>query len=51
MVGTSPSSPDPTDGLAWSRLKGPTALRIVLGTQLRRLREARGITAAAAAQA
>ncbi len=51
MVGTSPSSPDPTDGHAWSRPKGPTALRIVLGTQLRRLREARGITAAAAAQA
>jgi transcriptional regulator with XRE-family HTH domain len=50
-VGTSPSSPDPTDGHAWSQLKGPTALRIVLGTQLRRLREARGITAAAAAQA
>jgi transcriptional regulator with XRE-family HTH domain len=51
MVETSPSSPDPTDGHAWSRLQGPTALRIVLGTQLRRLREARGITAAAAAQA
>ncbi|MCA1694673.1 MAG: helix-turn-helix domain-containing protein, partial [Actinobacteria bacterium] len=51
MVGTSPSGPDPTDGHAWSRLQGPTALRIVLGTQLRRLREARGITAGAAAQA
>jgi Domain of unknown function (DUF5753)/Helix-turn-helix domain len=51
MVGTSPSRPDPTDGHASSRLKGPTALRIVLGTQLRRLREARGITAGAAGQA
>jgi transcriptional regulator with XRE-family HTH domain len=51
MAGTSPSSPDPTVGHASSRLQGPTALRIVLGTQLRRLREARGITAGAAAQA
>jgi transcriptional regulator with XRE-family HTH domain len=30
---------------------GPTVLRILLGTQLRRLREARGITAHEAAQA
>jgi hypothetical protein len=51
MMGTSPSSPDPTDGHATRRLQGPTALRIVLGTQLRRLREARGITAAAAGHA
>ncbi|HXT45875.1 MAG TPA: helix-turn-helix transcriptional regulator [Pseudonocardiaceae bacterium] len=34
-----------------SRPQGPTALRIVLGTQLRRLREARGLTAAAAGHA
>lgn len=33
------------------RLKSPTALRVVLGTQLRRLREARGVTVAAAGQA
>ena len=51
MVGTPPSTPEPTDGHAWSRLQGPTALRIVLGTQLRRLREVRGITAGAAGQA
>ena len=30
---------------------GPTVLRILLGTQLRRLREARGITAQEAARA
>ena len=51
MAGTPPSSPEPTDGHTWSRPQGPTALRIVLGTQLRRLREARGITAGAAGQA
>jgi transcriptional regulator with XRE-family HTH domain len=33
------------------RAAGPTVLRILLGTQLRRLREARGITAQQAAQA
>jgi transcriptional regulator with XRE-family HTH domain len=48
-VGTSLSSPDPADDAR--RLKSPTALRIVLGTQLRRLREARGITVAVAGQA
>jgi transcriptional regulator with XRE-family HTH domain len=42
---------DPSVGLASGRAPGPTALRIVLGTQLRRLREARGITAGAAGQA
>src|SRR5277367_2513902 len=35
--------PEPTEG--------PTVLRILLGTQLRRLRESRGITAQAAARA
>jgi transcriptional regulator with XRE-family HTH domain len=35
--------PDPTEG--------PTVLRILLGTQLRRLRESRGISALAAAKA
>jgi len=41
-----PALPDDT-----RRLKSPTALRIVLGTQLRRLREARGVTVAAARKA
>jgi transcriptional regulator with XRE-family HTH domain len=45
------SSRDPIDGHPPRQPQGPTALRIVLGTQLRRLREARGITAKAAAQA
>jgi transcriptional regulator with XRE-family HTH domain len=49
LVGTSLSSPDPPDDAR--RLKSPTALRVVLGTQLRRLREARGITVAVAGQA
>lgn len=44
-------SQDPVGGHAPVRSQGPTALRIVLGTQLRRLREARGITAAAAGHA
>jgi hypothetical protein len=51
MVTTPRWSPDPTGGHAPVRPPGPTALRIVLGTQLRRLREARGITAGAAGQA
>ncbi|MFL6146773.1 MAG: helix-turn-helix domain-containing protein, partial [Pseudonocardiaceae bacterium] len=42
---------DPSGGAGSGRSPGPTALRIVLGTQLRRLREARGITAAAAGHA
>ena len=49
MVGTPSSSPDPPGDTR--RLKSPTALRVVLGTQLRRLREARGVTVAAAGQA
>ncbi len=44
-------SRDPCGGAASGRSPGPTALRIVLGTQLRRLREARGITAGAAGHA
>ena len=48
MVETSRSPQDPTLARAPVRAQGPTALRIVLGTQLRRLREARGITAVAA---
>jgi transcriptional regulator with XRE-family HTH domain len=44
-------SKDPIGGQAPVRSPAPTALRIVLGTQLRRLREARGITGEAAAQA
>ena len=51
MVGTPSSKPESTGDQATRRLHGPTALRIVLGTQLRRLREARGITAAAAGRA
>jgi len=38
-------------GQALARPPGPTALRIMLGTQLRRLREASGISREAAAQA
>jgi ribosome-binding protein aMBF1 (putative translation factor) len=44
-------SQDSIGGQAPVRPPGPTALRIVLGTQLRRLREARGITGEAAAHA
>jgi transcriptional regulator with XRE-family HTH domain len=50
-VGTPPSTPDLPGAKAVSPPRGPTALRIVLGSQLRRLREARGITAAAAGRA
>jgi Domain of unknown function (DUF5753)/Helix-turn-helix domain len=42
---------DYSGAAASGRSPGPTALRIVLGTQLRRLREARSITAAAAGHA
>jgi transcriptional regulator with XRE-family HTH domain len=49
LVGTPSFSPDPPGDT--QRLKSPTALRVVLGTQLRRLREARGVTVAAAGQA
>ncbi|MDQ3764510.1 MAG: helix-turn-helix domain-containing protein [Actinomycetota bacterium] len=41
----------PTDDHAPARPQGPTVLRIALGTQLRRLREASGITAEAAGYA
>ena len=41
----------PADGLLAGGRSGPTALRIALGTHLRRLREARNITTAEAAQA
>jgi transcriptional regulator with XRE-family HTH domain len=51
MVSTPRWSEDLSGGVASGRSPGPTALRIVLGTQLRRLREARGITAAAAGHA
>lgn len=51
LVGTPASTPDPPGAKAAPPPTGPTALRIVLGTQLRRLREARGITAAAAGRA
>ncbi|MGH3785475.1 MAG: helix-turn-helix domain-containing protein [Pseudonocardiaceae bacterium] len=44
-------SQDPTGAQTPVRSQGPTALRIVLGTQLRRLREARGVTAGAAGRA
>ncbi|MFN2478189.1 MAG: Scr1 family TA system antitoxin-like transcriptional regulator, partial [Pseudonocardiaceae bacterium] len=44
-------SEDPSGAAVAARSPGPTALRIVLGTQLRRLREAHGITAAAAGHA
>jgi transcriptional regulator with XRE-family HTH domain len=41
----------PADGLLAGGRSGPTALRIALGTHLRRLREARRLTTAEAAQA
>ena len=41
----------PADGLLTAGRSGPTALRIALGTHLRRLREARNLTTAEAAQA
>jgi transcriptional regulator with XRE-family HTH domain len=44
-------SEDPIGGQVPVRPPGPTALRIVLGTQLRRLREACGISGEAAAHA
>jgi len=49
LVGTPSVSPDPFGDTR--RLTSPTALRVVLGTQLRRLREARGVTVAAAGRA
>ena len=45
-MGTPSASPDPPGDTR--RLTSPTALRLVLGTQLRRLREARKVTVAAA---
>lgn len=50
MVGASRPGPVPIDGQSSRQPGGPTALRIVLGTQLRRLREMRGISARAAAR-
>jgi len=44
-------SQNPTGGQVPTRSQGPTALRIALGTQLRRLREANGISAEAASYA
>jgi transcriptional regulator with XRE-family HTH domain len=46
-----PMQHNPTVDIAAIRAQGPTALRVMLGTQLRRLREARGITAGAAGHA
>ncbi len=48
---TARSSNDPIIGDAQIRSQGPTALRIVLGNQLRQLREASGITTGAAGHA
>jgi hypothetical protein len=48
-VGTPSASPDPPGDVR--RLTSPTALRVVLGTQLRRLRETRKVTVAAASRA
>jgi hypothetical protein len=45
------SGQDPAGGNAGVRSQGPTVMRIALGTQLRRLREANGITADAAGYA
>src|SRR5215469_12089124 len=46
--GTRPDSPEDA---SVERSAGPTVVRVVLGTQLRKLREARGITAQEAARA
>jgi Domain of unknown function (DUF5753)/Helix-turn-helix domain len=51
MVRAAAVGPDSGRGPARVRPQGPTALRIALGTQLRRLRETRGITAEAAGYA
>jgi hypothetical protein len=51
MVRTARSGHDPASDHAQVRPQGPTALRIVLGNQLRQLREASGITAGAAGHA
>ena len=48
---TARSGHDPASDHAQVRPQGPTALRIVLGNQLRQLREASGITAGAAGHA
>src|SRR5262245_53936255 len=45
------SGQEPLGGQAQVRLQGPTVLRMALGAQLRRLREANGITAEAAGYA
>ncbi|MGH3550831.1 MAG: helix-turn-helix domain-containing protein [Pseudonocardiaceae bacterium] len=51
MVRTARSGNDPINSHAQIRSQGPTALRIVLGNQLRQLREASGITTGAAGHA
>jgi hypothetical protein len=51
MVRTARSGHDPASSHAQVRPQGPTALRIVLGNQLRQLREASGITTGAAGHA
>ncbi|MGH3600754.1 MAG: helix-turn-helix domain-containing protein [Pseudonocardiaceae bacterium] len=51
MVRTARSGNDPISSHAPIRSQGPTALRIVLGNQLRQLREASGITTGAAGHA
>src|SRR5947209_19448961 len=50
-VGTPRSSDQPHDGRPAAGAQGPTVLRIMLGTQLRRLREVSGVTAEAAGRA
>src|SRR6266851_878960 len=47
----SPSARTPADGVLVGGRSGPTALRIALGAQLRRLREASSITTAEAGEA
>src|SRR5690349_22391140 len=51
MVRAARSGQEPTIGHVPVRPQGPTALRIVLGNQLRQLREAAGVTAGAAGHA
>src|SRR5712691_7872147 len=51
QAGSSTSARAPADGALAGARSGPTALRIALGAQLRRLREDRGITREDAAEA
>src|SRR3954447_9274237 len=51
MIGSQPDGEAAVSSLFGHHRGGPTVLRIVLGSQLRRLREARGITCEEAGEA